>query len=90
MGTLPSLQGASRTSGGIFRGKALGNVFNHGDSADLSLQATHVKGIVKLYNTLVKKPHETDPWIILKVEVSPSLGPILSKLAKRYSPVKGK
>jgi len=32
---LPALQGASRVTGGVFRGKAYGNVVNHADFPDL-------------------------------------------------------
>ena len=35
----PALQGASRMTGGIFRGKAYGNIANHADFPDLAVDA---------------------------------------------------
>ncbi len=39
MDSPPDLQGASRMTGGIFRGKAYGNVINHADFPDLAADA---------------------------------------------------
>jgi hypothetical protein len=46
----PPLEGSSRTTGGIFRGKAHGNIFNIGDVKDLEDDSLgHAKGKVFVY-----------------------------------------
>ena len=44
MDSPPDLQGASRMTGGIFRGKAYGNVINHADFPDLAADAVPTMG----------------------------------------------
>jgi hypothetical protein len=82
------LQGASRTVGGFSRGHAQGNIFNFADASDLlphqPLKAN--RGKVLLYTTM-GDPETTKPVMSLKHEVSSTIGPILAKLAKRYSPI---
>jgi hypothetical protein len=83
-----NLQGASRTTGGIFRGRALGNVFNFAD-ADVEVQMSPVMGKVFIYTEHVT-PTQSRPFMSLKHEVVRYLGPILKKLATRYPVISGK
>jgi len=88
--------GSSRSTGGILRGRALGNVFNIGDPFDDIPQdvAPLARGRVNV--TIVQQPPSDviieNPTSHLKV-VSPcydTLGPLLKKVAKSYSPVRSK
>ena len=85
--TVP-LEGSSRTTGGISRGKALGNVFNLADASDLTLN-TPEKGIVKVHEVLVENPDECGPKMVLRLGVCHTLGPVLDKLGKQLPYVKG-
>jgi hypothetical protein len=90
--TSPShnLQGASRITGGVFRGRAYGNVFNLADSRDLEIAAASpVMGKVYLYDSCVD-PAKTKPKSAFKLKVTTSLGVVLSKLAEKDSPVRRK
>lgn len=80
------LRGASRTSGGIIRGRALGNVFNFAD-ADSSLGSESRIGRVNVYLDNVD-PGTVKPKMVLKTEVTPRLKPVLKNLARRYSPIR--
>ncbi|KAF8218970.1 hypothetical protein L208DRAFT_1345048, partial [Tricholoma matsutake] len=87
--TSPSqkLQGASRTTGGVIRGHAYGNVFNLADSHDLETDAAaSVMGKVYLYDSCVD-PATTKPKSAFKLKVTTSLVVVLSKLAEKDSPV---
>jgi len=94
--TSPSrnLQGASRTSGGIIRGRAIGNIFNIADAPGIQddFLPTPTPGKVYLYSasdSLQLDPARVKPNSVLKVDVSPSLAPILAKIARKYSPIRG-
>jgi hypothetical protein len=97
--TSPSrnLQRASRISGGIIRGRALGNTFNLADAADLEMDmdlTISVPGKVYIYES-VSDPTNLDPINvkprrILKADVTRTLGPVLMKLAWKYSPIRSK
>ena len=81
------LQGASRIIGGMTRGHARGNVFNFADGPDVFFDEVDVKpkaGKVLLY-TSMGDPETMKPAMSLKHEVSPTLAPVLAKLAKRYT-----
>ena len=81
------LQGASRIIGGITHGQAHGNVFNFADGCDVFSDEVDVKakvGKVLLYISM-GDPETMKPAISLKHEVSPTLAPVLTKLAKRYT-----
>jgi hypothetical protein len=80
------LQGASRITGGFARGHAQGNVFNFADVADVfgDQQVRPKMGKVYLY-TSMGDPATLKPVMSLKHDVSATLGPILIKLAKRYT-----
>lgn len=79
------LQGASRMTGGVFRGQALGNVFNYADADDQSLVAPR-KGKVHIYQS-PKDPMTHKPDMSIMSEVTPTLKPVLKILNRRYSPV---
>lgn len=83
----PRLQGASRMTGGILRGRALGNVYNFGDRMDVDSQHGKIMGKVHIYTTH-GNPDDSNPYMMLKHEVTNRLGPILKKLGNSYSPVK--
>ena len=88
--TNPSLDlgGASRVTGGILRGRALGNVFNHADADELlRFNLAPRKGRVQVYMSRVD-PTVTKPDMSLKHEVTPRLKPILKALARGYSPIR--
>jgi hypothetical protein len=82
------LQGASRTVGGFARGRAHGNVFNFADAPDLPPDQPLLsnKGKVLLYTTM-GDPETTKPAMSLKHEVCSTIGPVLAKLGKRYTPI---
>jgi hypothetical protein len=90
LGTIPTfdLQGSSCISGGILRGRALGNVFNNAD-ADLSsgYAFEHRTGRVQIY-TAQADPTIVKPDMELKHEVTPRLAKVLQVLARKYSPVR--
>jgi hypothetical protein len=84
-----NLQGASRTTGGIFRGRALGNVFNFADAANLEYQDCPVMGKVLVYTSHTINPSDTQSYMLLKHAVTPFLAPILRKLGERFPPLHG-
>ncbi|KAG6903664.1 hypothetical protein DXG01_015943, partial [Tephrocybe rancida] len=87
------LQGASRMTGGVFRGHAHGNIFNHGDAeeSDVSILGP-TKGKVHFYmsgaDPATVKPSLIPPTMTFKQEVISNLAPILVQTAKIYSPIK--
>ena len=84
------LGGASRVTGGILRGRAYGNVFNHADAdADVMFGLESRIGKVHVYTARVD-PTLTKPDMVLKHKVTPKLKPILKALARGYSPVRSK
>jgi hypothetical protein len=82
------LSGASRVTGGILRGRAYGNVFNHAD-ADMKFDLEPRMGKVQVYTARVD-PTLTKPDMVLKHKVTHKLKPILKALARGYSPVRSK
>jgi hypothetical protein len=82
------LGGASRVTGGIFRGRAYGNVFNHADD-EMMLGLESRMGKVHVYTARVD-PTLTKPEMVLKHKVTPKLTPILRALTRGYSPVRSK
>jgi len=82
------LGGASRVVGGVFRGRALGNVFNHADADEVIQHGLGPRvGRVQVY-TSHADPAITKPYMVLKHEVTPKLTPILKALGRKYSPVR--
>jgi hypothetical protein len=88
MGNPPPLHGSSSTTEGILRGRAQGNVFNVAD-AEKGLEAglgTPI-GKVKIYRP-GEDPSSLKPQMVLKSEVTQTMGPLLTELGELYSPVK--
>jgi len=82
------LQGASCTTGGLFHGRAVGNVFNVGDAKGiLESELGSLVGKVKVFRP-GDDPSAKKAQMTLKVKVGGNLTPVLHELAKRYSPVK--
>ena len=88
------LQGASHTTGGIFRGRVYGNNLNIGDFADEDDNLISIMGKIYLYITA------DDPvtWdisikkcsIVIKHSVTSSLATILNEIGGRHSPMQSK
>ena len=75
-----ALQGASRMTGGVLRGRAYGNVFNHADGED----NTHIgprMGKVLVYQS-PKDPSTHKPDMSITSEVTSQLKPVLKKVAR--------
>lgn len=85
-----TLQGASRTTGGLLRGHALGNTANLADFHDIEpisfMPVQPAPGRVRVYQSR----DATKPAMTLRHEVTSTLHPVLSTLAGRYSPVRSK
>lgn len=88
-----ALHGASRITGGVFRGRAKGNVFNIADADMLKTGDTlgPVKGKVVLYisgdDPATIKPAVAPPSMTFKLGVTSSLAELLEGLVKLYSPI---
>ena len=76
------LAGASRTSGEMIWGQALGNIFNNADADDItkSMLGSRI-GQVQVFTTHAD-PTTTMPHMALKHEVSPRIGPVLKALKR--------
>jgi len=90
-----NLQGASRITGGFTRGRALGNVFNQADLPDMMEDDTFSlvrEGKVYLFESSEGTGVNvaTDSKRTVKVNVFPTLCPVLEKIAIKYSPIKSK
>jgi hypothetical protein len=81
--------------GGIARGRALGNVFNLADANDTVIHDLGpTMGKVFLY-FCKDDPGQLDlalikPSSMIKCSVSPTVGPVLKAVARKFSPVRGK
>ena len=88
------LQGASRTTGGIFRGRAYGNNPNIADLADEDDNLIPIIGKIYLYLT----GDDPTTWdlttlkrsIVLRHPITSSLAMILQEIGDRHSPVRRK
>jgi hypothetical protein len=88
------LQGASRTTGGIFRGRAYGNNPNIADLAVPENSLIPLIGKIYLYITA----NDPATWdfttmkhhFIIKINVMSSLAKILMEIGDRHSPVRSK
>ena len=83
-----ALQGASRMTGGVLRGRAYGNIFNHADGED-EIRLEPRKGKVLVYH-LPRDPTIHKPDMSITSEVTSQLKPVLTTLARKYSPVRSK
>jgi hypothetical protein len=86
----PPPQGSSRVTGGVLRGRAVGNVLNLPDAPDILEDSIPKEGTLKLYSDLSQHPSTHGPVLTMKTKAHGSLKPILQKLVKCYSPVKSK
>ena len=77
-------EGASRSTGGILCGWAVGNVLNHADGLDEVYVAPR-KGKVYIYQSPRDPINKSETSI--PSEVTPQLRPVLKTLARRFSPV---
>lgn len=84
-----NLQGASRTTGGYSRGRALGNTLNHADFSDILDTKEIRKGKVYIYTTR-SDPPALKPYMVYKHDVVSHLGPILKSLSRDFSPPRSK
>ena len=84
-------QGASRTTGGIFRGKATGSHFNWGDAPQFMDDGSQLQpipmGKVFLFGSRNK---DARPHLSIKTQTHTQLPPILKWLSAKYSPIKSK
>ena len=88
--------GSSRSTGGILHGRALGNTFNIGDSIGDVPQDVAPLSHGRINITIAQQPPSAvvidNPTSHLNIK-SPcyeTLGPLLKKVAKSYSPVHSK
>jgi hypothetical protein len=87
--------GASRTSGGLFRGHAYGNIPNHADLSTVNIKfEVPVKGEVHLYLT-DQYPRNVnfdflrgDSDLVVMVKVVDRMAPILDMVAHKLSIIK--
>ena len=84
---LLDLQGASRTVGGIFRGRALGNSLNHADQ-DVDMYEAGSFPLVGKVFFYTDRQEGAKPSMSLKHEVVPKLSPVLVKLGRSFSPIR--
>ena len=84
----PPPEGSSRVTGGILRGRAIGNVLNLPDADDLVEPAIPAKGTVKLFSDLALKPSQHKAIFTFSTRAESSLGPVLERLGRNYSPVR--
>ncbi|RDB28249.1 hypothetical protein Hypma_001559 [Hypsizygus marmoreus] len=82
------LLGSSKVTGGIIRGRAIGNVFNMADKADMSIDPSAqrpLRGIVKAFNS---RDTDAKAMATSRHDLGSDLGPILRKLAVDLSPIR--
>jgi len=85
--------GSSCSTGGIFRGCALGNSFNIGDPIDEVPQDVRPLSNGRINITIVQQPpsdvviENAASHLNVKSPCFETLGPLLKKVAKSYSPV---
>ena len=80
----PAPQGASRTEGGRFRGRANGNVLSFGDAPAVDALCP-LMGRVVLYDS---RASNAEPVFAVKQPVAPDLKLVLSSLALKFSPIR--
>jgi hypothetical protein len=89
-----NLQGASQTTGGFSCGRALGNSFNIADAPEYEMDldlSLAIPGKVYIYDStsdlMELDPNTMKPQCILKTDVSRTIAPVLTRLARKYSPI---
>jgi hypothetical protein len=83
----PDNQGASRTEGGILRGRAKGNTFSFGDDEDHVEEPARAKivGRVLVYESRLAGAEAS---FSMKQQVTPSLKDVLIRLGEKQSPIR--
>ena len=92
----PPKYGASRTTGGVFRGRAVGNILNAADYSGHDKQdyIGPVPGQILLYVSQADPaglvPESLEAYARLPYDYSPKtpIAPVLEKIAQKYSPVR--
>ena len=92
----PPMYGASRTTGGVFRGCAVGNAPNAADYSNHDNQdyVGPVPGQILLYvsqdDPACLVPESLTAYARLRYDYSPKtpIAPVLEKIARKYSPVR--
>ncbi|KAJ8695596.1 hypothetical protein PTI98_008186 [Pleurotus ostreatus] len=80
---LEDLQGASRTMGGVARGKAMGVALNMADfDTNMESDAPPVMGMVHVFKNGAS-PLEGPTPLVVKVPIKNTLGPVLTAAAKK-------
>jgi hypothetical protein len=89
------LMGSSRTSGGLFRGRARGNLPNHADLSTVNNNfEVPVKGEVYLYITEQYPRHVNfeslrgDSDLVVIVNVAETMAPVLDMVAHKFSVIR--
>ena len=88
--------GSSRSTGGVLRGRALGNTYNIGDSLGEVPQDIAPLSSGRVNVTIVQQPpsdaviENATSLLNVRSPCYDTLGPILKKVAKSYSPVRSK
>jgi hypothetical protein len=81
-------------TGGILRGRALGNAFNAADYGDALDALYPITGKVLVYSSNQDPANLTiqdmKPTTFIRHDVTPSIQPILAKVADKYSPIRSK
>ena len=87
----PRPYGSSRMTGGIFRANALGNALNNADFKDAADILHPILGKVLVYSSKQDPANlsiqDMKPSAFIKHNVTPSIKPILTKVAEKYSPI---
>lgn len=88
----PPPYGSSRSTGGILRGRAVGNALNAADYQHQSKDIFHlVMGKVLVYGSMDHPAnlsvHNMKPMLFVKHQVTSSIQPILTRVAAKYSPI---
>lgn len=92
--TSPPRHGSSRTTDGIFRGHAQGNMPNAADFEDVQDVLHPIPGKVFVYSSSQDPANlsiqNMKPSAFIKHIVTRSIQPVLSKVAEKYSPIRSK
>ncbi|KAF8870531.1 hypothetical protein BD779DRAFT_1455255, partial [Infundibulicybe gibba] len=83
------LYGSSTTTGGVFRGKALGNVPNQADFPQMR-PAGRVYVFASSANPADVDPYDNKPTTSIKHEPTRTIKPVLQALHKRFAPIQSK
>jgi hypothetical protein len=90
----PRPQGSSRMTGGIFRGSALGNAPNAADFDDVADVLHPILGKVLVYSSNLDPANlsirDIKPTAFIKHNITPTIEPVLMKVAEKYSPIRSK